>query len=603
MGATNHTKNLNLPQFVGTDKPSWLGDVNNAFADIDKGFGDLKVQTSSVISGQIKALEDLTTLHSDAILKLDSDVSVNTASINSMSIDLQVLDADIETVDKREQSHFKTLQDNIDLNNKSVSEIEKDNIYIKKNMDKIEADVVKVSVSIASNNVRVQNLSDKVDTFDGRITTLETDTANTQAQVNVLTNRADNADARLDALEQEDITIKGNIASLDNRVTPLEALPNRVATVEQQATDNAADIVNIKNVNDGQTTAITALQTKTNNITDGVFVPFSFGKDTSGNYGFILPNGQVQPFFTDSEWQSLVDDISANMGDIADLQAKVVGIVAGKTLPYSLAIAPGGAYGYIKNGEQGVTAFLTESDVNQIVNLQPIEADVQSLQTDMSIQQAKTANITTGVTVARNVENYAGNPRLQTGNGSLTLSVQDPNAYSLRVGGPNSDKNLVLPFSFGIDSNGNYGYYKAGADTVTPFKKVIPSNIKYVTLATANYPSGPFGAYCVEISQFDYSNTFLIFVTLNNQSPEHILTNWAMHDVLFTPYTGLDIVLPEVDTTKYVRVCSLASMGLSNENDRRIVALYRIVGNSVYYIHGLVYAKENNGTPTLLGII
>jgi len=27
-----------------------------------------------------------------------------------------------------------------------------------------------------------------------------------------------------------------------------------------------------------------------------------------------------------------------------------------------------------------------------------------------------------------------------------------------------------LPFRLGIDSNGNYGYYKAGADTVTPFK-------------------------------------------------------------------------------------------------------------------------------------
>lgn len=28
----------------------------------------------------------------------------------------------------------------------------------------------------------------------------------------------------------------------------------------------------------------------------------------------------------------------------------------------------------------------------------------------------------------------------------------------------------IAPFKFGIDENGNYGYYKAGADTVTPFK-------------------------------------------------------------------------------------------------------------------------------------
>lgn len=31
----------------------------------------------------------------------------------------------------------------------------------------------------------------------------------------------------------------------------------------------------------------------------------------------------------------------------------------------------------------------------------------------------------------------------------------------------------IVPFKFGIDENGNYGYYKAGADTVTPFKSSV----------------------------------------------------------------------------------------------------------------------------------
>ena len=29
-----------------------------------------------------------------------------------------------------------------------------------------------------------------------------------------------------------------------------------------------------------------------------------------------------------------------------------------------------------------------------------------------------------------------------------------------------------MPFKFGVDSNGDYGYIKDGADTVTPFKSV-----------------------------------------------------------------------------------------------------------------------------------
>lgn len=35
MSSTNHTTNYNLPQWVGSDKPAWLGDMNPAFSAID----------------------------------------------------------------------------------------------------------------------------------------------------------------------------------------------------------------------------------------------------------------------------------------------------------------------------------------------------------------------------------------------------------------------------------------------------------------------------------------------------------------------------------------------------------------------------------------
>lgn len=35
MSSTNHTTNYNLPQFIGSDKPAWLGDMNPAFSAID----------------------------------------------------------------------------------------------------------------------------------------------------------------------------------------------------------------------------------------------------------------------------------------------------------------------------------------------------------------------------------------------------------------------------------------------------------------------------------------------------------------------------------------------------------------------------------------
>ena len=35
MTATNHTENYNLSQFVGTDRPTWLGDYNDDMEKID----------------------------------------------------------------------------------------------------------------------------------------------------------------------------------------------------------------------------------------------------------------------------------------------------------------------------------------------------------------------------------------------------------------------------------------------------------------------------------------------------------------------------------------------------------------------------------------
>lgn len=35
MTATNHTKNYNLSQVTGTDRPTWLGDYNGDMSKID----------------------------------------------------------------------------------------------------------------------------------------------------------------------------------------------------------------------------------------------------------------------------------------------------------------------------------------------------------------------------------------------------------------------------------------------------------------------------------------------------------------------------------------------------------------------------------------
>lgn len=54
MSHTNSTTNYNLPQFISTDKPAWLTDVNDAMSAIDTGIAAAK----SVADGNTAALSD-----------------------------------------------------------------------------------------------------------------------------------------------------------------------------------------------------------------------------------------------------------------------------------------------------------------------------------------------------------------------------------------------------------------------------------------------------------------------------------------------------------------------------------------------------------------
>lgn len=75
--STNKTTNYDLPQFVGTDKPTWLGDVNEAMASIDAGMhknaSDISTMASDVASASATASQ------------ASQDVSALTSTVNTLS--------------------------------------------------------------------------------------------------------------------------------------------------------------------------------------------------------------------------------------------------------------------------------------------------------------------------------------------------------------------------------------------------------------------------------------------------------------------------------------------------------------------------------------
>lgn len=66
MGATNKTTNYELPQWIGTDKPTFLGDMNDAFLKIDTGMAENKDSATGAESQAGAAVQKSTEAYSAA---------------------------------------------------------------------------------------------------------------------------------------------------------------------------------------------------------------------------------------------------------------------------------------------------------------------------------------------------------------------------------------------------------------------------------------------------------------------------------------------------------------------------------------------------------
>ena len=88
-GATNSTTNYELPQFVGTDKPTWLGDFNGAMSAIDAGMHEnatdiasMESDVATATSTASQASQAVSTLTS-TVSSLSSDVTSATSTANN----------------------------------------------------------------------------------------------------------------------------------------------------------------------------------------------------------------------------------------------------------------------------------------------------------------------------------------------------------------------------------------------------------------------------------------------------------------------------------------------------------------------------------------
>ena len=101
MASTNHTDNYNLPQWIGTDKPTWLGDVNGAFSTIDT---TMKATADNLAT----ARTDIDT-NSGSIVTLQQTSQTQQGSIDDISTRLSTVENNVS----RNTSNITTNTNNI----------------------------------------------------------------------------------------------------------------------------------------------------------------------------------------------------------------------------------------------------------------------------------------------------------------------------------------------------------------------------------------------------------------------------------------------------------------------------------------------------------
>lgn len=530
MSATNHTPTLNLSQFVGTDKPTWLGDYNSDMEKIDSSIHNLEIGTTSTIAGQIKILDTSV----QELFRLDTEktvkIAANTSSISNIQMNLNIAQEHIDSLDERETLHNTATTAQLDSQKTILDDMTKNLNHFELNMNRIEDMAVLSTASVAKLEVRMVAAESDIRILQNTSTDYGININNLKTKVDTLETTTRLHDADIQNAKRSLVVLTSSVAS--NQIdleTYKEKTDGLISDIQGTSNNNAAEITNIKNELSTTTNTANTVNTRTENITEGVAVPFGFGINATGNYGYI-PNNEttITPFATETDISGMRDEINETMADVGDLKTKTANITDGKALPYSLGIT-GSQYGYIPNGETGVVPFISRGDIESIVNLQPIETNIMEIENNidstnnrvrdiendiastngtvnelrLEISQVKNSqnDINSTLTnlhntnrdqdrniseISTNIQNLEQdiaslnggidsiNTSINNLQGIITQTLKDITTLQGRVDNLNNKTSRMvprveIPFGFGVDNSGNYGYKKTGSNTVTPF--------------------------------------------------------------------------------------------------------------------------------------
>lgn len=212
MSATNLTKNLKLSQFVASDKPSWLGDVNGDNKKIDDGYG--------VLAGEISKANNTA-----SSAKSQSDANTQTlTNVNSELEDYGNRITALEAGGGTEQLEQR------------VNTLSTDVESLQTRADTFEGEISQNGTDITALNGKVATIEPKVNANTDNITTLNNTMVAHSESITHLTTKVNEAKNLANDANSKALVNEGKINSINNLLNPLNTtVKDTMPTLESYA--------------------------------------------------------------------------------------------------------------------------------------------------------------------------------------------------------------------------------------------------------------------------------------------------------------------------------------------------------------------------------
>lgn len=252
MSATNLTKNLKLPQFVASDKPSWLGDVNGAMLNIDNGYGTLTgdISKANDTASSAKSQSDANT---QTLVNVNSELETQGNRITALEAGggteqleqrVGTLETDVESL----QTRADTFEEEIAENGKKITALNGKVATLETTTKTNSDNITSLQTTTEGLNLTVQEVGSKANHADTTATSAQSSATNALQIATTANNTAQNNSLQISSLQSQINTLTGiNVTVVNNKLSGLNCIAGDALMIGNPKTNNADFIINIRN--------------------------------------------------------------------------------------------------------------------------------------------------------------------------------------------------------------------------------------------------------------------------------------------------------------------------------------------------------------------